>query len=117
MLLALLRRLGLAGYVVECDSMPRKESREKERGGGCGRDDGSPAEGFRRSLVSRVAQDAKWTQTQLDNGVRERWSELGWSADVEHPTSQGQGPEWTWESSGARRVVQVGRLLLDNGTA
>jgi len=84
----------------------------KGKGGRCGRDDGSPVEGFRRSLVSRVAQDAKWTQ--LDNGVRERWSELGWSADVEHPTSQGQGPE---ESSGARRVVQVGRWLLDNGTA
>lgn len=32
MLLALLGRLGLAGYVVECDSMPRKESREKECG-------------------------------------------------------------------------------------
>lgn len=46
--LALDRRLGLAGYVVECDSMPRKESREGEMGP-CGRDDGSPVEGFRRS--------------------------------------------------------------------
>lgn len=46
--LALGWRLGLAGYVVECDSMPRKESREKELGP-CGRDDGSPVVGFRRS--------------------------------------------------------------------
>lgn len=79
--LALGWRLGLAGYVVECDSMPRKESREKELGP-CGRDDGSlPCGG-----VQTISGSVEWLSMRSGRN----WT--GWRAGVEHPTSQGQGP-------------------------